>query len=329
MDPFLLKLLALNTEFNFKNPPPPELKYKYPKANAAIIKRIGNCLLENIPFYTQVLHLMNRMNLPPPFKSLHLTSSLTRETACQTDPVQWIRKPDLGTDESELESEEEDPPNRKRKRPENMSRSIRLKAILETEKGLRKIVEEKTDKIIKRSSTSQMIFEKNKVIKSEIRISVPQALPMEQQTLEETTKPRREDDRTEPEIITQETLLTNKIPLEQLKETSIFQKYDPGTPSNVLYIKNLAKTVTVEDLQQIYNQYGRSPENISVDLKTTGRLRGQAFITFSNPYEDAEDPEFPIGQRLIDKALQDTNGFILKNKPMYVCYSKSSARKSQ
>ncbi|CAF0933801.1 unnamed protein product [Didymodactylos carnosus] len=43
------------------------LKYRYPQINDQILQNISNALLAVPPFYTQVIHLMNKMSLPCPF----------------------------------------------------------------------------------------------------------------------------------------------------------------------------------------------------------------------------------------------------------------------
>lgn len=48
-------------------PSPPYLEYAYPKATPLVVQNISNALLHVPKFYEQVLHLMNKMNLPPPF----------------------------------------------------------------------------------------------------------------------------------------------------------------------------------------------------------------------------------------------------------------------
>jgi len=48
-------------------PSPPYLEYKYPELNDDIGMNILNALHEVPQFYIQVLHLMNKMHLPPPF----------------------------------------------------------------------------------------------------------------------------------------------------------------------------------------------------------------------------------------------------------------------
>uniref|UniRef100_A0A8C9FNE5 RNA-binding region-containing protein 3 n=1 Tax=Pavo cristatus TaxID=9049 RepID=A0A8C9FNE5_PAVCR len=43
------------------------LKYLYPPPSSTILANIANALASVPKFYVQVLHLMNKMNLPPPF----------------------------------------------------------------------------------------------------------------------------------------------------------------------------------------------------------------------------------------------------------------------
>lgn len=82
-----------------------------------------------------------------------------------------------------------------------------------------------------------------------------------------------------------------------------------------MYIKNLAKQVEIKDLHFIYKKYVIedlvSAENqYSVQLMQGGRMKGQAFVTLQN-----------IKQAEI--ALAETNGYILKDKPMVVQFSKT------
>lgn len=60
--------IILNSRFNYG--PSPFLEYKYPPPTHHILTNIYNTLASVPVFYTQVLHLMNKMNLPPPFGSV-------------------------------------------------------------------------------------------------------------------------------------------------------------------------------------------------------------------------------------------------------------------
>ncbi|CAO3627536.1 unnamed protein product [Cunninghamella blakesleeana] len=79
-------------------PPNPQLKYKYPDPTPEIISNMMNSIATVPKLYNQVLHLMNKMNLPPPFGPQEPSSV----------PNTLKRKHDdlLASDESEIESEE-------------------------------------------------------------------------------------------------------------------------------------------------------------------------------------------------------------------------------
>ncbi|CAL8085878.1 unnamed protein product [Calicophoron daubneyi] len=48
-------------------PVSPALFYKYPAATTDILTNVVRCMISCPAFYTQVLHVMNRLHLPPPF----------------------------------------------------------------------------------------------------------------------------------------------------------------------------------------------------------------------------------------------------------------------
>lgn len=53
--------------YRIKYPAPPTLRYRYPPPTVEILYNIMNAIAAVPKLYTQVLHLMNKMNLPPPF----------------------------------------------------------------------------------------------------------------------------------------------------------------------------------------------------------------------------------------------------------------------
>ena len=87
----------------------PHLEYMYPSPTVNILTNIANALASVPRFYVQVLHLMNKMNLPAPFGPVTPTPVLREgkpvqqqkdtENSSVTEPV--------STEESEIESEEE------------------------------------------------------------------------------------------------------------------------------------------------------------------------------------------------------------------------------
>lgn len=48
--------------------------YKYPDANPKTVKNIALLMLKNERFYIKVCHLMNLLNIEPPFEEDYLTS---------------------------------------------------------------------------------------------------------------------------------------------------------------------------------------------------------------------------------------------------------------
>lgn len=117
---FMNKLSAFTDSVGFHQPPPSHLKYLYPKANRATINNIAHALSTIPRFYTQVLHLMNKMNLPPPFAVEQppvRTITPSQHPVVQQKPVEKLpssnepqssSKPEESSSESELESDDAD-----------------------------------------------------------------------------------------------------------------------------------------------------------------------------------------------------------------------------
>lgn len=104
-------------------PFPPHLVYAYPPPDGNILTNIVNALIAVPRFYTQVLHLMNKMNLPAPFRMALPTPPLPSQVPAPPPPappqpstMEKLHLADLSSDESELESSDEDVDKRKIKR---------------------------------------------------------------------------------------------------------------------------------------------------------------------------------------------------------------------
>ncbi|XP_046395090.1 RNA-binding protein 41-like [Ischnura elegans] len=110
------------------------------------------------------------------------------------------------------------------------------------------------------------------------------------------------------------------IPLEEISKHKMkdedmaghphFKNYSQGEPSQTLYVKNISPTVKEEDLISLFGNFETAGENRIVYRLMTGRMRGQAFITFPN----AEKASM---------ALEAVNGYFYKGKPMVVQFGKS------
>jgi U11/U12 small nuclear ribonucleoprotein SNRNP65 len=98
-------------ELGVNYPPPPNLYYKYPPPNTQTLNRIMMAIKAIPKLYTQVLHLMNKMNLPPPFVSKSKTEKPIKEATEQNKEIMVSlfrrrRYEILTTIESEEEEEE-------------------------------------------------------------------------------------------------------------------------------------------------------------------------------------------------------------------------------
>lgn len=322
LNEYVKKLYAINSELNFNQPPPPHLKYKYPSVTRDIIDNIGISLETNPKFYTQVLHLMNRMNLPTPFyvDPVHGIKKNCCDVEVQTDLT-------LLDEESEMESDDERkiesfiPEIRKRKYFLPIKNPLKkYRSILEAEKN--KSHCEVRNKVV---VYSKKIFTESKFIDPEKRKIIIQ-VPMEiisTKIPEEIVEEESEVQKEESKIITEIELNENRLNSNQFKNIPVFKDYKAGAKSNKLYLKNLSKNVVEEDLRRIFNFFIKhKPEEIDINLMKTGRMKGQAFVTFSTPYheEDIEEGK----ETMVEKALRMTNGFILKDKPIVVMFGKSN-----
>lgn len=81
-------------------PPNPHLQYYYPDPTPNVLTNITHAIATVPRFYTQVLHLMNKYNMPPPFGPAEKDAK----------PFFLKRKHDqlLASDESELEDDDDD-----------------------------------------------------------------------------------------------------------------------------------------------------------------------------------------------------------------------------
>ncbi|ERL89593.1 hypothetical protein D910_06958 [Dendroctonus ponderosae] len=290
---FINHVNAFNDSVGFHQPPPSHLKYNYPKANRPTINNIAHALATVPRFYTQVLHLMNKMNLPPPFAMPEppMHSIPISPFATQTQRTNQIgqKRKNPSSSESELESDGEGG---------NPSEIIPEKRMLTQKKPLKR-AKFITQEVARGSAPSkpvekvEEVFEKVEVQpQKKIELKVTQELVVETPTLKS------------PEC-------TN---------------YNPGEPTNKVYIKNCAKSVVSQDLEYIfrpvsfdllisnlmtcscrYREEGHhgKPSEFNIRLMQEGRMKGQAFVTLDS-VEQAQ------------KAVNETNGFILKDRPLVV-----------
>lgn len=347
LNDFINSLNAFNNSVNFMQPPPPHLKYKYPVPNKATLSNIMHALSSNSKFYTQVCHLMNRMNLPPPFSTV---PDYLVEQSYVPQPTQVINqnavnpvdeKPESSEEESEIES---DPEDHKFKQDSVIVESKPKKTHVPLKRtNVTKNIEY-TPKPKQAKIATEEVFEKvdiaNKKIEVKVSSDAISKVATNQQTLDveigtfgkiyppeyvpesktqEETEENTQIDNTSTDYISSKKLAENRLSESNYSTLPAFKNYNPGPPSCRLYIKNLAKTVTLEDLHFIYRRYlipdyQNGEETLliyDVKLMQEGRMKGQAFITLQNETQAA-------------LARKETNGYILKDKPMVVVFARSA-----
>lgn len=104
-----------------------------------------------------------------------------------------------------------------------------------------------------------------------------------------------------------------KMSLDDIKKIDRFKDYEPGIPSKVLYLKNIAPTVSQEQISLLFNQFVLANGG-PVDLRLmTGRMRGQAFVAFQN-------------EELAIQALEEVNGTILSGRPVIAEFGRNTNR---
>ncbi|XP_020586713.1 U11/U12 small nuclear ribonucleoprotein 65 kDa protein-like [Phalaenopsis equestris] len=119
--------------------------------------------------------------------------------------------------------------------------------------------------------------------------------------------------------LTPEEISRGKMPPEEILSLPMFKNYATGNPATVLYIKNLAKDVVVDDFYFIFGSLFESVENaksnLNIKLMQEGRMRGQAFVTF---------PTIDLAHR----ALNLVNGYLFKGKPIIIQFGRSPSVKT-
>ena len=273
-----------------------DLTYKYPKINPGTLNNISDSIATNEEFYTNVLHVMNRMKLPTPFVSEETHSFVAMTSPSDTEP--------------DLE------PLRAKHAPLPHG-PICVQGILSKradQSDEREIGVKKKKIEIKLSSNSETAN------LSELYTSFDTPLPFGTLQKQNTAPAIREEHAIESRtylgpFMTDSELRRDRLSSSEMRTNPLFRHYTPGTPSSRLYIKNLARATTHRDLEYLYGRYvdfSNQQECLCyvISLMKTGRMRGQAFVGLSSP-------------EIAVRAVEETNGFVLNGRPMVVVFARS------
>ena len=120
-------------------------------------------------------------------------------------------------------------------------------------------------------------------------------------------------------FLSYETIQESRLNKSQLKEFSVFKNYSAGEPTCRLYIKNLTKHTTEQDIVNLFGSYidwqqESSYNSFDVRVMKEGRMKGQAFVSLPN-------------EECSQKILRDCNAYILNGKPMVIQFARSAKAK--
>eukprot|EP00850_Spirogloea_muscicola_P001220 SM000004S15090 [mRNA] locus=s4:1207342:1210106:+ [translate_table: standard] len=110
-------------------------------------------------------------------------------------------------------------------------------------------------------------------------------------------------------------LAQGRMPTEAIRalQGGRFATYDPGSPSDVLYIKNLTKAATEADLVALFLRFQQPGlPRLVFRLMQRGRMKGQAFVTFPDINTAAH-------------ALMQVHGYMLRGQPLVISFGRSSS----
>ncbi|XP_027016549.1 RNA-binding region-containing protein 3 [Tachysurus fulvidraco] len=363
--------IAPSHGLNFQ--PNPTLKYLYPLPSSAILTNITHTLLSVPKFYVQVLHLMNKMNLPCPFG--HVTTAPPAYTMAHDwlphmvppPPVFPPENPPLpeGTSDEEQESEYESGDD-----DEDKERMIRMMGLVN--QPCKRPLRTKMAATRKKPKLKDLLFtpkpeshsapgptlRPSDVFEQPLQLGPKKIefhIPAETRAQEEEGEEDEDEEETQEEaadlveqeaagsgfgklypsiqscreeesgekedeipseFITRRELEKGRLSRDEMKRMSVFKNYEPGEPTCRLYVKNIAKQVEEKELKYIYSRYiDTSSEDernrFDIVLMKEGRMKGQAFIGLPS-------------EKSAEKALRDTNGYVLHDKPLVVQFARSA-----
>uniref|UniRef100_A0A3P8W0S5 RNA-binding region-containing protein 3 n=1 Tax=Cynoglossus semilaevis TaxID=244447 RepID=A0A3P8W0S5_CYNSE len=342
----------------------PTLKYLYPPPSNSILANITHALMSVPKFYVQVLHLMNKMNLPCPFGPVtarppmfHLLPPAPPIPMPPPFPPDY---PPLPEEEMELSSEKES--EYESEDDEDKERIARLMGLVN--QACKRPMRPKTVSKRKKPKIKDLLFAPKSDSQSapvlqpcdvfeqphpagpkkiEFHISVPEATstversgPGQEESADGLSEgfgklyPSNQGGKQEEELSDDELDLTSgvisrkelekgRLSRDEMKKMSVFKNYESGEPTCRLYVKNIPKQVEERDLKYIYGRYvdlsSEMERNMfDVVLMKEGRMKGQAFVGL--PSESSAE-----------KALRETNGYILHDKPLVVQFARSARPK--
>lgn len=105
-------------------------------------------------------------------------------------------------------------------------------------------------------------------------------------------------------------IIANRLSVDEIRKLPKFENYEEGSQNNVLYLKNLPNKISENELGSLFLRFQMSNCSPIKFRIMSGRMRGQAFITFDSKETASE-------------ALVLVNGYKLHDKPIIIQYGKN------
>ncbi|CAG0918654.1 unnamed protein product [Notodromas monacha] len=311
-----------------------------PQLSKVMLLRIANAIAKHERFYRAVLALMRKLGFPNPSEIGHdLFDDVDLEPLQQTLPQTEGDEMDVSSGSDE-ESELEDEPGeaytphvipsalpKRSSKSTTSSRRKRVKNLLKAELRQTETAVEMPNPGKRKSVPAETLFDSVKRAKTEIFVTTNLRLPDAGSDINSHANEDQDaegfgsfgnsgkDESGSDEFFTRKYILKNRIAEKDFSQLAPFKNYVPGDPVSRLYIKNLPKNCTEEDVRKVFGAYvdwSNAEEAARFDLKVLkeGRMKGQAFVSMPS-VETAET------------ARRETNGFSLKGKSIVVCFARS------
>ncbi|GFR24568.1 RNA-binding protein 41 [Trichonephila clavata] len=106
-------------------------------------------------------------------------------------------------------------------------------------------------------------------------------------------------------------VVEQRLSVEEIRKMPRFENYNIGEPSKTLYVKNLHPKITEQELRSVFGRFEEENKALIGYRICTGRMKGQAFVTFPNA-------------NVAEKALYFANGYPLKEKRIVIQFGRKT-----
>ena len=271
----------------------PRLLYVYPPPTVEILTNIANALASVPKFYVQVLHLMNKMNLPAPFGATTQTPPNVTEPVGGAPDIEECEMEVPSSEESEIESDEgplvaDLPVKRAARTRKPIIKRSKLQKIISAPRSAPAL---RRDQVFEKATKEKRIVKKPTAPLASASAPADDDIPM--------TDVRK--------YVTLRELQRNRLSSRKMKRLELFRDYQRGARNASLLVTNLHKDIPEAMITFIFGRYinwGSEAESAEYSVCLN---REQASCTVTLPSVD-----------VAELACEETNGYKLMGEYMVV-----------